>query len=71
MTERSCVQTPTKETIFRHHSFESKLGTKFLEKLKPGIVACALSYKMGVWTLMKWLIKNPAAWHRINCKLVS
>jgi hypothetical protein len=34
-----------------HHSFGSKLGTKIVEKLKPGIVACAVILQMGGWTL--------------------
>jgi hypothetical protein len=39
------------ETIFRHHSFGSKLGTKNCGKLSPGIVACAVIPQMGGWTL--------------------
>jgi hypothetical protein len=49
MTERSWVQTPTVETIFQ--AFGSKLGTKIVEKLLPGIVACAVIPQMGGWTL--------------------
>jgi hypothetical protein len=40
------------EIIFQgHHSFGSNLGTKIVEKLYPGIVACAVIPQMGGWTL--------------------
>jgi peroxiredoxin len=38
-------------SFFRHHSFGSKLGTKIVEKLYPGIVARAVILQMGGLTL--------------------
>jgi hypothetical protein len=51
MTERSWEKTPLWRPFFRHHSFGSKLETKIVEKLQPGIVACAVIPQMGGWTL--------------------
>jgi hypothetical protein len=59
MTERSWVQAPTIETFFGHHSFGSKLETKIVENSKPGIVACAVIWPMGGWSLRNgWFIKS-------------
>jgi hypothetical protein len=51
MIERSWVQTPTKETIFRHLSFGSKPWSKKLVGNYPGIVAYAVILQKGGWTL--------------------
>ncbi len=42
---------PLRSPFFRHHSFGSKLGTKIVEKLIPGIFACTAILQMGGWTL--------------------
>jgi hypothetical protein len=49
---------PLWRPFFRHHSFGSKLETKFEEKLLPGIIACAVIPHMGGWTFRNgWLIE--------------
>jgi hypothetical protein len=59
MTKRSRFKPPLWRPFFRHYTFGSKLETKIVEKLVPGIVACAVIPQMGGWTLRNgWLIKS-------------
>jgi hypothetical protein len=44
------------KTIFQHHLIGSKLGTIIVEKIYPGIVACAVIPQTRGWN--GWLIKS-------------
>jgi hypothetical protein len=58
MAERSWVQTPTEEIIFRHHSFGSKPGAKIEWQLTWHCCICCNPAKGRVDFKDGWLIKS-------------